>query len=162
MTTHLGLQHHEEMITVDAYAPNPEHEHDPLPEQILGIALDQRAFGPRQLMVAFASYDGRFLMLTYGQRTDPVDAALEASFLHFDSLGRGGEQHAAAVVLCDQPVAEGPVPPEFVGTFERAQRIARKYSIHLIDWFACDDELIRGVRLRTFAPATEPGWWDAP
>lgn len=158
----LGREHPGKVIVVDAYAPNPETEHAPLPEQILGFALDQRAFGPRQLMVAFAAHDGRFLMLNHARRTDPLDAALEACLLHFDSAGRGGERHAAAVVLCDQPVDQGPMPPGFMATFERAQHVARKHEVHLVDWIACDDELFRCARLRSFAPATEPGWWDVP
>jgi hypothetical protein len=41
-----------QVIGVDGVVPNPEFDHDSLPDQILGIAMDQRAFGPRQLMVA--------------------------------------------------------------------------------------------------------------
>ena len=150
------------MIIVDALAPNPEFDHDPLPDQILGIALDQRAFGPRQLMVAFAAYDGRFLALTYTRRTHPMDAALQACLLHFDSLGRGGEAHAAAVVLCDEAVEDGPAPASFVATFERAQSMAREHDVHLVDWIASDDDLFRCARRRTFTPEAEPGWWDVP
>lgn len=150
------------MIVVDAVAPNPEFDHDPLPEQILGIAMDQRAFGPRQLMVAFATYDRRFLALTYAPRTDPADAALEACLLHFDSLGRGGEAHVAAVVLCDELVEGGPVPPSFDARFERATRMARMHRVHLVDWIACDDDRFRCARLRSMAPAEDPDWWDVP
>jgi hypothetical protein len=151
-----------DLVAVDGIAPDPEFDHDPLPDQILGIALDQRAFGPRQLMLAFAAYDGRFLALLWARRTDPVDVALEACLLHFDMLGRGGEAHAAAVVLCDEPVADGPIPPGFLARFEGARRLAQKYGVHLIDWIGCDDELFRCARLRTFAPATDPDWWDVP
>lgn len=150
------------MIYVDAFAPNPEFDHEPVQDQILGIALDQRAFGPRTLMVVFAAQDGRFLLLTYTPRTDPIDDALEYSLRHFDALGRGGESHAAAVVLCDQPVEEGPVPPEFTATFERAQDIAGRHAVHLVDWFACDDDRIRCARLHTYPPASQSGWWDVP
>ncbi|MFC7485315.1 hypothetical protein ACOCJ7_02230 [Knoellia sp. CPCC 206453] len=150
------------LVSVDGIVPNPEFDHDPLPEQILGIALDQRAFGPRKLMVAFAAYDGRFLALLHAQRTDPIASALEGCLLHFDSLGRGGEARAAAVVLCDQPVEDGAPSPEFLATFEFAQGIARKHGVHLVDWIACDDDQFRCARLRTFAPGTETGWWDVP
>ena len=101
---HIGRPRSPDIIVVDAVAPTPDFHHDPLPEQILGMALDQRAFGPRQLMVAFAAYDRRFLALTYAKRTDPVRLALEGCLRHFDTLGRGGEARAAAVVLCDEPV----------------------------------------------------------
>ncbi len=147
---------------VEGLAPSPEFDHDPLPDQILPIALDQRAFGPRQLMVAFAAYDGRFLALLYTPRTDPIDVALEACLLHFDSLGRGGEMHAAAVALCDQPVEDGPASAHFIDTFERARKVAESHDIHLLDWISCDDDRFRFARLRTFAPATDPDWWDVP
>lgn len=150
------------VIIVDALEPNPEFDHDPLPEQIVGIALDQRAFGPRQLMVAFAAYDGRFVAMTWARRTDPIDAALEACLCHFDAIGRGGEAVAAAVVLCDQPVEDGPASPEFLATFELARTLARAHRIHVVDWIACDDDRFRGARLRSIRPATDPDWWDVP
>ncbi|MCE1180495.1 MAG: hypothetical protein LWW86_15880 [Micrococcales bacterium] len=124
--------------------------------------MDQRAFGPRQLMVAFATHDGRFLTLLYARRTDPVDAALRACLQHFTAIGRAGEDRAAAVVLCDQPVDDGPATPEFVATFDRASELARQHDVHLVDWIACDDDRFRCARLRTFAPGTEAGWWDVP
>ena len=160
--TRLSRLHAANLIMVDALAPNPAFDHDPLPDQILGIALDQRAFGPRQLMVAFAAYDGRFLALTYALRTDPIDGALEGCLLHFDAIGRGGEEHAAAVVLCDQAVEEGPASAEFIATFERARAMARHHGVHLVDWIACDDDMFRCARRRTFTPEAEPGWWDVP
>lgn len=147
---------------MDALVPNPEAEHERLPDQILGLALDQRAFGPRQLMVAFAAYDGRFLALTYTRRTDPVEAALECCLHHFDTLGRRGEVHAAAVVLCDEPVADGSPPPDFMAKFQRARDLAGRHGVHLVDWIGCDDDRFRCARLRTLKPAAEPGWWDLP
>ena len=161
-TQHFGRRPTDGLIVVDGVEPNPEFDHDPLPDQILGIALDQRAFGPRQLMVAFAAYDGRFLALLWARRTDPVGLALQACLLHFDTIGRGGEEEAAAVVLCDEPVADGPNPPGFLARFEGARRVARTHGVHLVDWIGCDDDRFRCARLRTFAPATEPGWWDVP
>jgi hypothetical protein len=155
-------QHGADVLTVDGVEPNPTFDHDPLPNQILGIALDQRAFGPRQLMVAFAAYDGRFLALLWSRRTDPVDLALEACLLHFDTIGRGGEAQAAAVVLCDEPVVDGPTPAGFLARFEGAKRVAREHGVHLVDWIGCDDDRFRCARLRSFAPATDPDWWDVP
>ena len=149
-------------ICVDGFVPNPEFDHELLPEQILGFAMDQRAFGPRQLMVAFAAYDGRFLALMYARRTDPADTAFEACLRHFEAVGRGGETHAAAVVLCDEMVENGPVPPSFVARFDRARDLAAMHRVHLVDWMACDDDLFRFARLRTFAPADDPDWWDVP
>lgn len=151
-----------ELIVVEAYTPAPQMDHDPLPDQVLGFALDQRAFGPRRLMVAFAAYDGRFLALMHAERTDPVDGAVKACLTHFDTIGRGGESLAAAVVLCDEPVAVGPAPPGFLATFERARRAARAHDVHLVDWIGCDDDTFRCARRRTFERTAEPGWWDVP
>lgn len=151
-----------DLILVEAYAPTAEFDHDPLPDQILGFALDQRSFGPRRLVVAFATHDGRFLALLHTPRTDPVDWALEACLEHFETIGRGGETHAAAVVLCDEPVSDGPPPPGFLATFERARRAAQRHGVHLVDWIACDDDMFRCARRRTFELTAEPGWWDAP
>jgi len=150
------------VFIVDALVPDPAYAHEPLPEQVLGIALDQRAFGPQRLMVAFAAVDGRFLALTYTERTAPIEPALRACLLHFDALGRGGEGHVAAVALCDEAVHAGPPPPQFTTTFERAKDIAQQHGVHLVDWIACDDDLFRCARMRTFRPADEPGWWDVP
>lgn len=150
------------MIAVDVLVPNPEHEHDPLPDQVLGIAMDQRAFGPRQLMAAFAAHDGRFLALTYTERTDPIDTALEGSLQCFDSLGRGGEARAAVVVLCDEPVEDGPATADFMAKFALARRLARGHGVHLVDWIACDDERFRGARLRSLTPVSDADWWDVP
>lgn len=152
----------EDLIVVGGVAPNPAFEHELLPDMVVGFALDQRAFGPRQLMVAFAAYDGRFLALLHARRTDPVDRALEACLQHFDALGRGGETHAAAVALCDEPVTDGPAPPRFLSTFERARTTARRHGVHLVDWIGCDDELIRFARGSAFAHEAETEWWDVP
>lgn len=151
-----------ELISVDGYAPDPAFDHEPLPDQIIGFAMDQRAFGPRQLMVAFAAYDGRFLALMFTPRTDPADTALEACLLHFEATGRGGETFAAAVVLCDELVESGPPPPAFVARFDRARSMAAAHRVHLVDWIACDDELFRYARLRALTPAGDPDWWDVP
>lgn len=159
---HVARRPTDDLIVVEGVEPSPGFDHDPLPDQILSIALDQRAFGPRQLMVAFAAYDGRFLTLLWARRTDPVDLALEACLTHFDTIGRGGEEEAAAVVLCDEPVVDGPTPPSFLTKFERARRVARHHGVHLVDWIGCDDDRFRCARLRTFSPATEPEWWDVP
>lgn len=150
------------VIGVDAVVPNPELDHEPLPDQILGIAMDQRAFGPRRLMVAFAGHDGRFLALLFTPRTEPADTALKACLLHFEAIGRGGETDAAAVVLCDEVVESGPPPPAFMARFERARSIAAAHRVHLVDWIACDDDLMRFARLGTLAPAEGLDWWDVP
>lgn len=150
------------ILAVEAVVPNREYSHDPVPEQVLGIAMDQRAFGPRQLMAVFGGLDGRFLAITFTDRTDPVDDALRGCLLHFDALGRGGEAHCAAVVLCDEAVQDGPDMSAFMAKFERAKRVAQAHQVHLVDWIACDDDHFRAARLSSYSPATDPAWWDVP
>ncbi|WP_131103265.1 hypothetical protein [Ornithinimicrobium sufpigmenti] len=66
------------------------------------------------------------------------------------------------MVLCDEPVTDGPPPPGFLATFERARRASVRHAVHLVDWIGCDDDLFRCARRRTFELTAEPGWWDVP
>ncbi len=122
-------------------------------EKAWSFALDQRAFGPRRLLVAFADADGRFRALAYCRRSVPPEDGLEPCIKH---VGSGA---AAAVAFCDEPVSSGPPPPDLADRFSRAQSIAASHGIHLVDWFACDDDLFRSARL-TLEPDGE--WWDVP
>lgn len=149
-------------IPVDGLVPTPGWPQQALADLVLGLAMDQRAFGPRQLMVAFGARDGRFLALHYCPRTDPPDLALRACLWHFDHNGRGGEQLAAAVVLCDEAVVAGPPTADFAARFEAAGLTAAEHDVHLVDWVACDDEQFRFARMRPTGPTPEPGWWDVP
>jgi hypothetical protein len=123
-----------------------------LREEAWSLCLDQRAFGPRKLLVAFADADGRFRSMAYADRTDPPEAALEPCIEH---LGRGA---AIAIAFCDEPVAEGP-PPGLGARFALAQSVALSHGVHLVDWFACDDDVFRSSRLALFPD--EP-WWQVP
>lgn len=125
--------------------------------------MDQRAFGPRQLMVAFAAYDGEFLGLLYTTRRDPFDGALDACLRHFEVEGLG--RHAdgvAAVVLCDQRVVDSSCRPHLEAMLERARTIAARHDVHLVDWIACDDDTFCAARLQSLDPASDPDWWDVP
>lgn len=117
------------------------------------LACDQRAFGPRRLIVAFGDADGRLLALAHARRSDPPEVALEACILH------AGLDSAVAVAYCDEPVALGPPPPDVAERFASARALAASYGIHLVDWFACDDRMLRSSR-RTLEPGCE--WWDVP
>jgi hypothetical protein len=119
----------------------------------LSFALDQRAFGPRRLVVAFANRQGRFLSLAYSRRIEPVEATLSACIQH---LGRGAK---AAVAFCDEPVQEGPPPPGLAARFASARSIAGSYGIHLVDWISCDDQQFRSSRI---ALQLGSDWWDVP
>jgi hypothetical protein len=53
----------------------------------------------------------------------------------------------------------GPPPLDLRTRFALARSAAAAYDIHLVDWFACDDELIRSAR---FALDPDGEWWDVP
>ncbi len=140
------------LIVVNGYVATAADDTD-LRNDALSIALDQRVFGPRKLLVAFADRRGRFLSLAYARRPVPPEAALEPCIRH---SGRGAK---AAVAFCDEPVSSGPPPADLAERFALARSIAASHGIHLVDWFACDDDLIRSSRL-----ALDPDgqWWDVP
>ncbi len=140
------------LIVVDGYRAT-EKDKTNLRKEAWSFALDQRAFGPRRLVVAFANRRGRFLSLAHTRRIEPPEASLGACIQH---SGRGA---AAAIAFCDEVVIEGPPPPDLGVRFASARAIARSYQIHLVDWFACDDQLFRSSR---FALDPDGDWWDVP
>ncbi len=155
---------HPPYIIVDGYVPAGTDDDasslDNLRTGVWSFALDQRAFGPRKIVVAFADCDGSFRGLAYTDRTDPAEIGFEACVQY---LGAGA---AAAIAFCDQPVSDGAQPPGFVELFDRARLIAADYGIHLVDWIACDDDRMSSNRVPLFRPghaeATAAGWWDVP
>lgn len=142
----------DELIVVQGYVTTHSHYTD-LREEAWSFALDQRVFGPRRLLVAFSDRSGRMVGLAHARRTVPPEVALGPCI---DHIGRGA---AAAVAFCDEPVAEGPPPPDLATRFERAQSIVASYGLHLVDWFACDDHLLRSSRL---ALHPDEDWWAIP
>lgn len=142
------------LILVDGIVPTAESDLNSLREQVWSIALDQRAFGPRKLWTAFADADGRLRGIAYTDRTDPPLIALQACL---DYLGADA---AAAVVFCDEMVTDDPPSPAFLERFRTARAVAADFGVHLVDWFACDDELFWAARLRTFRVEEQPDWWD--
>lgn len=147
-TRHLG-----DVLTgliVDGYVPTKDDATN-LREDAWSLALDQRALGPRQLIVAFADADGSFRGLAYTDRTDPPDAAFKACV---DFLGAGA---AAAIAYCDEPVAHGEPPDGFMLRFARMREVAANRGVRLIDWIACDDELFRSSSLSL---GGNTAWWD--
>lgn len=143
-------------ILVNRVMPT-RHDTTNLRDCAVTFALDQRAFGPRRVLVAVADRRGRFRGLAHIERPDPPELALVPCL---ESLGRTIRRGAvAAVVYCDEPVTEGPPPPGLADRFAACRSVAAFYGAYLVDWFSCDDQLFRSNRL-----ALEPDgdWWDLP
>jgi hypothetical protein len=139
-------------IVVDGYVATDKDETD-LREDALSFGFDQRAFGRHRLLVAFADRSGRFRGLAYTRRTNPPEAALPACIEH---CGLGSE---AAIAFCDETLIEGPPPPDLGTRFALACSATAAYGIYLVDWFACNDQVIRGSRFALY-PNSE--WWEVP
>ena len=101
------------LVLVEAVVPT-RRDHTNFRDEVWNFALDQRVFGPRKLLVAFANRKGRFRGLAHTVRTIPPEAALRACLEH---LGRGA---AAAVAFCDEPVVDGPPSHDLAERFARA------------------------------------------
>ncbi|HVV77171.1 MAG TPA: hypothetical protein VHC43_14165 [Mycobacteriales bacterium] len=144
------------LIVVEGVVPVDETDLNDVRAKVWSYALDQRAFGPRRLLVAFTEANGRLRVLAHANRTDDPLLSFEACL---DHLGEGA---AAAAVFCDEPVTTGPPPRDFLDRFDEARELARRYGVHLVDWFACDDEQFRAARLTTLAMEDQPEWWDVP
>jgi len=144
------------LIVVEGVVPVAESELDDVPNQIWGYAMDQRAFGPRRLLVVFTNAAGRLRILAHANRSDQPLIAFEACLIHF------GTGAAAAVALCDEPVSPGPLSTDHLDRFSEARILAATYGVHLVDWIACDDDTFRAIRLLTLKPAEQPDWWDVP
>jgi hypothetical protein len=124
-------------------------------EHALAIALDQRVFGPRMLIVASAERDGTVVRINYTGMTDPPELGLTAC------LDAPGLDAVAAVAYSDEPVAEGPPPPELAERFLTARAVAAVNRIHLVDWWLCDDTNFRSMKWSA-AAGDDPDWWDVP
>ncbi len=115
------------------------------------IALDQRIFGPRRLIVAMADAAGNLREILHTERTDPPELAFALCLEH---AGRG---LTAALALCDEPVALGPPPDDLASRFATARAAARLHGVVLLDWIACDDQVFRSARLALDPDAGRPG-----
>lgn len=140
------------LIVVDGCIATKDDDTN-LRDDAWSLALDQRAFGPRRLLVAFAEADGRLRSIAHAPRTDPPELALSPCIQH---CGIGA---AAAIAYCDEPVSFGPPPPDLADRFGHARSVAAALGIHLVDWIACDDHVFRSSRM---ALHPDEPWWTVP
>jgi hypothetical protein len=112
-------------------------------QHVWALALDQRVFGPRRLIVAFGAADGRLVGLAHTPRVNPPELTLGFCFEYF--LDRADADQAIA--YCDEPVRRGPMSPRLVARWGFARAIAEHHGIELLDWIACDDQEFRSARL---------------
>lgn len=140
-------------LMVSGAVPDPYAPRERLADIVWDIALDQRSFGPRRLLVAFADADGTFRGIAHARRTDPPHLGLAPCIAFL------GECAAACVALCDEPVvAMAPTRVE-VDRFAAARDIAAARGIHLVDWIQCDGDVVRSIKL---ALTPDAPWWDVP
>jgi hypothetical protein len=137
-------------LVVDTYVPAADDTFN-LRLDAWSLALDQRAFGPRKLLVAFADADGSFRGLAFTDRTEPIEDALAACISY---LGRGA---AAAIAFNDEPVDKDKPPGTYFHFFTRMRQLADRRGLRLIDWFACDDDLFRSMS--PMAAGSEEWWY---
>lgn len=140
-------------LMVSGVVPVASARRELLPEIVWDLALDQRTFGPRRLLVAFADADGGLRGFAHARRTFPPHLGL-APCIAF--LGDGA---AACVALSDEPVASLAPTNVEVDRFCDAKEIAAARGIHLVDWIHCDDDMVRSMKL---ALAPDDPWWDVP
>ena len=141
-----------ERVIVDGYVPTAIDTTN-LRDEAWSFALDQRAFGPRKVWVAFADADGSFRGLAYTDRIDRPELCIGPCIEHL------GRVSGAAVAFCDEPVDDGAPPADLGLRFALAREVAKPYGVHLVDWIACDDQHFRSSSL---ALGTQAGdWWDA-
>jgi hypothetical protein len=110
---------------------------------VWSLALDQRAFGPRRLVIAFGDDDGRMLGLTHTPREEPPELTFGFCIEHF--LQRADTD--VAIAYCDEPVTATEITPRIRARWSLAREIADDLGIELLDWIACDDHEFRSARL---------------
>jgi hypothetical protein len=116
-----------------------------------GLALDQRAFGPRQLVVVTARRNGAALGLAHCDRTELPELALKCCLAALD------DGAAAAVAYSDEPVSADP-PIGLRDRLDSARVAAREFGVHLVDWIMCDDLQMLSMRM-SLEDCNH--WWDA-
>lgn len=121
-------------------------------DDALRFALDQRAFGPRRLLVLTAREDGQVIGLAHCERIDPPEVGLKCCLAALD------DGAAAAIAYSDEPVGLDD-PPDLEERFAAARDAAAESGVHLVDWIVCDDIHLRSMRCTLEDPDE---WWDLP
>ena len=126
-------------LPVEVWRAAPELDIN-LFDDVWSFALDQRAFGPRRVLVAFADAAGRLTGLAHSARVDPITASLAVCLAHGADLG------VAAVVYSDEPVTWRLPEPTLVERLDVARAMCDDVDVDLIDWIMCDDDVFRSLR----------------
>ena len=125
--------------SVDCYR-NISNDLDLSGPDLFGLALDQRAFGPRRLVVVTARPDGAAVGLAHCEQTELPELALRCCLAALEDWG------AVAVAYSDEPVFADP-PIGLRDRLDSARDAARDFGVHLVDWFMCDDSVMRSIRI---------------
>jgi hypothetical protein len=118
------------------------------------LALDQRAFGRHQLVVATADRTGRALGIAHCRMPVSPEGGLLCCL---DTLR--SDATAAAIAYSDEPVEGGPVSNELAYRLISARATAADQGVHLVDWIISDGRMIRSLKFGLIEGAT---WWDLP
>jgi hypothetical protein len=137
----------------------------------LEIALDQRRFGPRRLLVVTCDLSGGMVGLAHCNPTEPPELAVGCCL---DTLDDGAP---AALAYRDEIVSEGRPGPDLEERFWAARAVALQHGVHLVDWIICDDLMYRSIKLGLDSEdedededddddeendEAETDWWDVP
>ena len=144
----------ERSIVVDSALVAPP-DGVPVDEAMWAIAADQRRDGPGRLIVGGVDASGNLVALAGARRTDPIELGLLGLMHH---LGTRVDGLAGVVAWCDEPVEHGPPSLQVEARFLVASALAQTKGLHLVDWIACDDELVRSARIAL--GCEEPAPWE--
>jgi hypothetical protein len=119
------------------------------------FALNQRLFGPHQLLVVTARPDGQIVGFAHCDLTEPPEMALKCCLATLD------DGAAAAVAYGDEPAGFDSIPG-LEKRFATARAAAREYGVHLVDWMLCDDTEILSMRFLLEEVDGVDAWWEVP
>lgn len=149
-----------ELVTVECLVASRKAKEHILTE-VWGLALDQRAFGPRRLVVVCTDGKGWLRTITHCPRLTTPERGLDPC-LQMARRRQGRHRLVSAVALCDEPVvAEAPLHEldAIRARFVDAQSRAWVHGFKLLDWIACDDDQFRSFRV---AGGEAPWWVEGP